>query len=106
MVISLQAEVIHIYDFSIFTFNLGIFYETHALLCFQHIDQFNILFSPSTQENELMKSIDSCNVEAAVVKTWVNFLEDTCQLQSSYNEQKENKTKYVVDMAVQAFCEF
>jgi hypothetical protein len=42
-----------------------------------------------------MKSIDSCNVEAGVVKTWVNFIEDTCQLQSSYNEQKENKTKYL-----------
>jgi len=31
-------------------------------------------------------------MEAGVVKTWVNFLEDTWQLQSSYNEQKENKT--------------
>jgi len=35
-------------------------------------------------------------MEASVVKTWVNFLEDTWQLQSSYNEQKENKTKYVI----------
>jgi hypothetical protein len=106
MVISLQAKVIHIIDFSIFTFHLVVFYEIDALLCFQHIDQFNILFSASTQENELMKCIDSCNVEAGVVKTWVNFLEDTWQLQSSYNEQKENKTKYVVVMAIQAFCEF
>uniref|UniRef100_A0A0E0BXB8 Uncharacterized protein n=1 Tax=Oryza meridionalis TaxID=40149 RepID=A0A0E0BXB8_9ORYZ len=41
------------------------------------------------KENELSKSITSCNVEAGVVKTWINFLEDTWQLQSSYNEQKE-----------------
>ena len=61
------------------------------------------LFSASIQENELSKSIDSCNMEAGVVKTWVNFLEDTWQLQSSYNEQKENKTKYVVIGAVHAF---
>jgi hypothetical protein len=61
------------------------------------------LFSASIQENELSKSIDSCNVEAGVVKTWVNFLEDTWQLQSSYNEQKENKTMYVVIVTVHAF---
>ena len=61
------------------------------------------LFPALIQENELSKSIDSCNMEAGVVKTWVNFLEDTWQLQSSYNEQKENKTKYVVIGAVHAF---
>jgi hypothetical protein len=64
------------------------------------------IYFASIQENELLKSIDSCNVEAGVVKTWVNFLEDTWQLQSSYSEQKENRTKYVVIMAIQAFCEF
>jgi type IV secretory pathway component VirB8 len=78
MVISLWSYTFLTFIF--FTFNLVIFYEIDALLCFQHIDQFNILFSPSTQENELMKSIDSCNMEAGVVKTWVNFVEDTCQL--------------------------
>ncbi|KAG2586913.1 MAR-binding filament-like protein 1 [Panicum virgatum] len=60
-------------------------------------DQFHeannqMVFSLQAKENELSKSIDSCNVEADVVKTWVNFLEDTWQLQSSYDEQKENKT--------------
>ncbi|KAJ1282529.1 hypothetical protein BS78_03G059300 [Paspalum vaginatum] len=60
-------------------------------------DQFNeannqMVFSLQAKENELSKSIDSCNMEAGVVKTWVNFLEDTWQLQSSYNEQKENET--------------
>jgi len=60
-------------------------------------DQFHeannqMVISLQAKENELSKSIDSCNMEAGVVKTWVNFLEDTWQLQSSYNEQKENKT--------------
>lgn len=59
-------------------------------------DQFHeannqMIFSLQEKENELSKSIDSCNTEASIVKTWVNFLEDTWQLQSSYNEQKENK---------------
>uniref|UniRef100_A0A0D9Y3F7 Uncharacterized protein n=1 Tax=Oryza glumipatula TaxID=40148 RepID=A0A0D9Y3F7_9ORYZ len=57
-------------------------------------DQFDeannqMIFSLKAKENELSKSITSCNVEAGVVKTWINFLEDTWQLQSSYNEQKE-----------------
>ncbi|CAO2193733.1 unnamed protein product [Urochloa humidicola] len=60
-------------------------------------DQFHeannqMIFSLQAKENELSKSIDSCNTEAGVVKTWVNFLEDTWQLQSSHNEQKESKT--------------
>jgi hypothetical protein len=42
-------------------------------------------------------------MEASVVKTWVNFLEDTWQLQSSYNEQKENKTKYVITKSFNHF---
>jgi hypothetical protein len=58
----------------------------------------NLLFSSLAfnQENELSKTIASCNVEAGVVKTWINFLEDTWQLQSSYDEQNEKKAKYVV----------
>ncbi|CAO2204578.1 unnamed protein product [Urochloa humidicola] len=60
-------------------------------------DQFHeannqMIFSLQAKENELSKSIDSCNTEAGVVKTWVNFLEDTWQLQLSHSEQKENKT--------------
>uniref|UniRef100_A0A0E0DMH2 Uncharacterized protein n=1 Tax=Oryza meridionalis TaxID=40149 RepID=A0A0E0DMH2_9ORYZ len=60
-------------------------------------DQFDeannqIIFKLKTKEDDLTKSIASCNVEANVVKTWINFLEDTWQLQSTYNEQKEKKT--------------
>uniref|UniRef100_A0A0E0HA03 Uncharacterized protein n=1 Tax=Oryza nivara TaxID=4536 RepID=A0A0E0HA03_ORYNI len=60
-------------------------------------DQFDeannqIIFKLKTKEDDLSKSIASCNVEANVVKTWINFLEDTWQLQSTYNEQKEKKT--------------
>uniref|UniRef100_A0A0E0MRJ0 Uncharacterized protein n=1 Tax=Oryza rufipogon TaxID=4529 RepID=A0A0E0MRJ0_ORYRU len=63
-------------------------------------DQFDeannqMIFSLKAKDNELSKSITSCNVEAGVVKTWINFLEDTWQLQSSYNEQKEKRTKDV-----------
>src|SRR6266542_3751052 len=70
---------------------------------FQHLTSLNFFLHHTNQERELSKSIDSCNVEAGVVKTWINFLEDTWQLQSSYHEQKENKTKYVVIMAIHAF---
>ncbi|KAL6847940.1 hypothetical protein ACP4OV_022068 [Aristida adscensionis] len=71
-------------------------------------DQFHeasnqIISSLETKDNELSKSIESCNVEAGVVKTWINFLEDTWQLQSSYNEQKEHKTKFVAILAIYAF---
>uniref|UniRef100_A0A0E0KYU4 Uncharacterized protein n=1 Tax=Oryza punctata TaxID=4537 RepID=A0A0E0KYU4_ORYPU len=64
-------------------------------------DQFDeannqIIFKLKTKEDDLTKSIVSCNVEANVVKTWINFLEDTWQLQSTYNEQKEKKTWYEV----------
>uniref|UniRef100_A0ACD5TRV4 Uncharacterized protein n=1 Tax=Avena sativa TaxID=4498 RepID=A0ACD5TRV4_AVESA len=59
-------------------------------------DQFDeannqMIFSLKAKENELSKTIASCNVEAGVVKTWINFLEDTWQLQSSYDEQNEKK---------------
>ncbi|KAM0860708.1 hypothetical protein ACQ4PT_046376 [Festuca glaucescens] len=61
-------------------------------------DQFDeannqMIFSLKAKENELSKTIASCNVEAGVVKTWINFLEDTWQLQSSYDEQNEKKAK-------------
>ena len=56
--------------------------------------------SMSTQEDDLSKSIALCNVEANVVKTWIIFLENTWQFQSSYNEQKEKKTRYVAVVAV------
>ncbi|TKW13523.1 hypothetical protein SEVIR_5G107100v4 [Setaria viridis] len=71
-------------------------------------DQFyeannQMIFSLQAKENELSKSIDSCNMEAGVVKTWVNFLEDTWQLQSSYNEQKENTTNNELERCTSNF---
>eukprot|EP00268_Persea_americana_P054911 TRINITY_DN6340_c0_g1_i1.p1 TRINITY_DN6340_c0_g1~~TRINITY_DN6340_c0_g1_i1.p1 ORF type:complete len:673 (+),score=187.85 TRINITY_DN6340_c0_g1_i1:332-2350(+) len=44
------------------------------------------------KEDDLSKSVASCKVEADVVHTWINFLEDTWRLQSSYTEQKEKQT--------------
>ncbi|KAL6627409.1 hypothetical protein ACP70R_031135 [Stipagrostis hirtigluma subsp. patula] len=71
-------------------------------------DQFHeannqMIASLETKENELSKSIDSCNAEAGVVKTWINFLEDTWQLQSSYKEQKENRTNDELDRCTDNF---
>ncbi|PPD93900.1 hypothetical protein GOBAR_DD09088 [Gossypium barbadense] len=45
-------------------------------------------------EDELSKSISACKVEAKVLHTWINFLEDTWLLQSSY---VETKNKQVVE---------
>ncbi|KAK9127177.1 hypothetical protein Syun_015974 [Stephania yunnanensis] len=47
------------------------------------------------KEDELSKSIASCKVEADVVNTWINFLEDTWALQSTYMEQKDQQAKYM-----------
>ncbi|KAF8397568.1 hypothetical protein HHK36_016488 [Tetracentron sinense] len=44
-----------------------------------------------TKEDELSRSINTCRAEADVVNTWINFLEDTWVLQSSYTEQKEKQ---------------
>ncbi|RZC82128.1 hypothetical protein C5167_044916 [Papaver somniferum] len=57
-------------------------------------DQFDeasnqIVAHLKTKEDELLKSIASSKVEADIVHTWINFLEDTWVLQSSYSEQKD-----------------
>lgn len=44
-----------------------------------------------TKEDELSRSISSGRVEADVLKTWTNFLEDTWVLQCSYAENKEQQ---------------
>ncbi|KAI5346275.1 PREDICTED: coiled-coil domain-containing [Prunus dulcis] len=44
-----------------------------------------------TKEDELSKSIASCRAEADIIKTWVNFLEDTWVLQLSYTDMKEKQ---------------
>lgn len=71
-------------------------------------DQFDeansqIIFSLKTKEDDLSKSITLCNVEANVVKTWIDFLENTWQFQSSYNEQKEKKTSAELERCVSDF---
>lgn len=44
-----------------------------------------------TKEDELSNSIASCRIEADVVNTWINVLEDIWVLQSSYKEQKDKQ---------------
>ncbi|KMZ64655.1 hypothetical protein ZOSMA_356G00150 [Zostera marina] len=44
------------------------------------------------KENDLSRSMVSCKVESDVVRTWINFLEDTRLLQSTYSEQTEKQT--------------
>ncbi|KAM7269942.1 hypothetical protein ACFE04_029156 [Oxalis oulophora] len=44
-----------------------------------------------SKENELSKSIAACRVEADVLQTWINFLEDTWVLQCTYTETKEKQ---------------
>ncbi|KAG5239779.1 myosin-2 heavy chain [Salix suchowensis] len=48
-----------------------------------------------TKEDEVSKSIAACKVEADILTTWLNFLEDTWVLQRSYSEAKEKQVKYV-----------
>ncbi|KAJ6317580.1 hypothetical protein OIU76_013174 [Salix suchowensis] len=44
-----------------------------------------------TKEDEVSKSIAACKVEADILTTWLNFLEDTWVLQRSYSEAKEKQ---------------
>lgn len=46
------------------------------------------------QEDDLSKSVVACKNEAEVIKTWINFLEDTWLLQCSYIETKDKQTLY------------
>lgn len=50
------------------------------------------------QEDELSHSITSSKIEADVIKTWINFLEDTWVLQQSHAEIKEKQAKYVIKL--------
>ncbi|KAJ8466749.1 hypothetical protein OPV22_029301 [Ensete ventricosum] len=59
-------------------------------------DQFDeasnqIVLHLKTKENELAKSVASCKAEADIVHVWINFLEDTWQLQSSYTDLKDRQ---------------
>ncbi|XP_073140437.1 uncharacterized protein [Henckelia pumila] len=45
-----------------------------------------------TKEDELSRSINSCQAEVSVLVTWINFLEDAWSLQRSYTESEEKDT--------------
>ncbi|XP_058098997.1 uncharacterized protein LOC131243563 isoform X2 [Magnolia sinica] len=63
----------------------------------EEIEQFDeasnqIVLHLKAKEDDLSRSVASCKVEAEVAHTWINFLEDTWVLQSSYTEHKEKQT--------------
>ncbi|CAI8601574.1 unnamed protein product [Vicia faba] len=61
------------------------------------------------KEDELSKSISSCRVESDVIKTWINFLEDTWVLQQSnieihekqVNDELDKHEDYFVNLVIQ-----
>ncbi|CAH2072840.1 unnamed protein product [Thlaspi arvense] len=60
-------------------------------------DQFGeannqIIAHLKTKEDDLSKSVVACKKEAEVIKTWINFLDDTWLLQCSYTETKDKQT--------------
>ncbi|XP_010453435.1 PREDICTED: uncharacterized protein LOC104735361 isoform X2 [Camelina sativa] len=60
-------------------------------------DQFGeannqIIAHLKTKDDDLSKSVVACKKEAEVIKTWINFLEDTWLLQCSYTETKDKQT--------------
>ncbi|KAK2633794.1 hypothetical protein Ddye_028586 [Dipteronia dyeriana] len=75
-----------------------------------HFDEANsqIVEHLNTKEDELLKSITACGVEAEVLHTWINFLEDTWVLQCLYTEVKDKQVndelekhgEYFVNLAV------
>lgn len=52
-----------------------------------------IVIHLKAREDELSRSLASCRVEAHVVTTWINFLEDTWTLQRAYTAQNENQVR-------------
>ncbi|XWS56507.1 hypothetical protein CRYUN_Cryun09bG0091100 [Craigia yunnanensis] len=87
--------------------------NTHLRNVREERDQFDeannqIVAHLKTKEDELSKSISACRVEAEVLHTWINFLEDTWLLQSSYaetknkqvNEELEQHDDYFVNLAI------
>ncbi|KAL9227099.1 hypothetical protein vseg_002835 [Gypsophila vaccaria] len=74
-------------------------------------DQFDeantqILEHLKTKEEELSRSIDSCKAEADVIKTWINFLEDTWAIQCTYAESKEKQAKDELEVHEGFFVDF
>ncbi|XP_011019803.1 PREDICTED: uncharacterized protein LOC105122383 [Populus euphratica] len=67
-----------------------------------------------TKEDEMSKAIAACKVEADILTTWLNFLEDTWVLQRSYSEAKEMQVNdelerhedYYVKLAIHLLSEY
>ncbi|CAK7325594.1 unnamed protein product [Dovyalis caffra] len=67
-----------------------------------------------TKEDEVSKSIAACKVEADVISTWLNFLEDTWVLQQSQTDVKEKQVNdelerhedYFVKLAIRLLSEY
>ncbi|GMJ12110.1 hypothetical protein like AT2G37370 [Hibiscus trionum] len=71
-------------------------------------DQFDdasnqVLSQLSSKEKEISKSIASCQVEADVVNVWIQFLEDTWFLQTTYLEQKEKQVNVELERYGESF---
>ncbi|XP_039023468.1 uncharacterized protein LOC120156121 isoform X2 [Hibiscus syriacus] len=82
-------------------------------------DQFNeanneVVSLLKMKEDELSKSISACRVEAEVLQTWINFLEDTWLIQSKYsetknkqvNEELEQHENYFLNLAVTLLSDY
>lgn len=82
-------------------------------------DQFDeannqIIEHLKTKEDELSKSVAACKVEANVLSTWINFLEDTWVLQRSYtemmekqaNDEMESHEEYFVNLAIHLLSDY
>ena len=69
-----------------------------VLVCYfhvcSHLYPLHVL-SECFQEDELLKSISSCKAESNVLTMWINFLEDTWNIQCLHRENKEKEVKYV-----------
>ncbi|MBA0671225.1 hypothetical protein Goklo_029664 [Gossypium klotzschianum] len=82
-------------------------------------DQFNeannqIVSHLKTKEDEFSNSISACRAEAEVLHTWINFLEDTWLIQSTYAETKnkqvdeelEQHEDFFVDLAFNLLSDY
>ncbi|KAJ3694075.1 hypothetical protein LUZ60_009555 [Juncus effusus] len=73
-------------------------------------DQFDeasnqIVVHLKAKEDELAKSVASCKVESDIVSTWLNFLEDTWRLQSSYTETKDKTSNDELEKSTKHFAD-
>ncbi|CAN6442448.1 unnamed protein product [Victoria cruziana] len=71
----------------------------------EQFDEANkqIIIHLKAKEDELVKSVATCKSEANVVRTWINFLEDTWLIQSFYTEEKEKSSNDQLEKSVKHF---